>query len=286
MSCQGLPLPLAFVSRDFDHTLIGNFMKKKYLALSQSIGKPETSVLYFSAADFKDLFNRIAAAPGATGVKIFFATWCPTGIAEADNVVGSGYKDLLTLIFCPVDENRTEISQFYLVKPSGGVLELPLAAASSMVVTFKKNKLPLLQEIIYDAGRPEFMETNALYYDLEKFNGQYGMLNEMEMQGASGMAAFIGSYAKDYTITGAGVTYKIGWQLTLIFEFIKKMTFNGIDHLYAFDLEDTGGFSTRKPATVAQAKSVNPAAFRPNVVYGTDTGNPCPPPTPCVSTLG
>jgi len=287
MSCQGQPLPLAFVSRDFDETVIGNFMKKKYLALSQFIGKPETSVLYYSAADFNDLFNRIASQPGAAGIKVHFATWCPTGVPAVDNIVMSGYKDLLTLVFVPVDLNGKEIEKFFIVNPTGGVLELTHDAASQLVRAFLKIKLPLLQEIIYDAGRPDFTETHSLYYELEKFNGPYGLIKEMDAQGAAGMAVFIGSYAKDTTKPGpGGITYPIGWQLTVIFEFAKTLNYNGIDYLYHFDIEDTGGFNTRTPAPATPSKTVSPAAYSVNEVYGGDTANPCPPPNPCSSTLG
>jgi hypothetical protein len=287
MSCQGQPLPLAFVKRDFDETVIGNFMKKKYLALSQFIGKPETSFLYFSAADFKDLFNRIAGQPGAAGIKVHFATWCPTGEPAVDNIVMSGYKDLLTVVFVPVDQNRTEIEKFFIVSPVGGVLELTQNAASQLVHAFLKIKLPLLQEIIYDAGRPDFMETHSLYYELEKFNGPYGLIKEMDAQQAAGMAAFIGSYAKDTTKPGAGgITYPIGWQLTVIFEFAKTLNYNGIDYLYHFDIEDTGGFNTRPPAPAPPSKTVSPSAYSADEFCGGDTTDPCPPPTPCSSTLG
>lgn len=285
MNQQGQPLPRAFVSRDFDHTVIGNFMKKKYLALSQLIGKPETSVLFYSAADFKDLLNRIANHPGAAGIRVHFATYCPTGITTVDDIVAAGHRDLLTLIFCPIDSDRKELNGYYLISPAGGVIEFPRDAATRMVNIFRQKKLPLLQEIIFDAGRPEFTETNAMSYDLDKFIGANGLLNEMERQGSAGIAVFIGSYAKDYTIGGAGgATYKIGWQLTLIFEFARSIRYDGSDYLYNFDLEDTSDFGSRPPAPAPPnvALGVSPR----NLVFGGDTGNPCPPPTPCSGTLG
>lgn len=282
MSYQDQPLPTAFVSRDFDHEVIGNFLKKKYLALSQYIGKPETLALHFSADDFKDLFSRISAHPEATGLKVYFATYCLTGIPEVDDIVRAGNKDLLTLIFGCVDQDRKELECFCLVNPNGGVLELSRATADMMITEFRQNKLPLLQEIIYDAGRPEFTETNTIYYDLDKFTGPYGLIREMDNQQVTGITVFIGSYAKGYTMSGTGgATHDIGWQLTLIFEFAKTVHYNGNEYLYNFDLEDTSDFSTRQLPPVSRSQSLG-FSFNPgNFIFGGDTGNPCPPPSVC-----
>jgi len=290
MSNQGQPLPVAFVSRDYDHTVIGNYMKKKFLALSHAIGKPETCALYYSIEDFKDLMGRIAAQPGALGFRVYFANWCPTGIPSIDAIVNAGYKDLLTLIYSAVDTNGMDLGAYYGVHPTGGVIETPTTAAQAMFNAFKSTKLPLLQEIGYAAGRPEFMETNTLHYTLDKFNGEFGLLGEMDAQQATGMTAFIGAYARQATKTdAAGAQHGIGWQLTVIFEFAKKITFNGSDHIYHFDLEDTGGFNTRPPAPGSEPPEppafLKPAGVRPKL-DGIDTANPCPPPKPCPGGLG
>lgn len=276
-----------FVTKDYDQTVIGNFMKKKYLALSQLIGKPETTALNYSIADFKNLIAQIAAQPSAAGLKLYFASYCPTGVAAIDAIVNAGSRDLLTLIFLPLDQNQTDIEQYFIINPAGGVLNIPKAAASLMVTAYQKNKVPLLQEIIYDAGRPDFVETTSLWYELEKFNGPYGILGEMDCQGASGITAFLGSYDEAFTVNGAGGTpLKAGWQMTLIFEFAKTITYNGISYTYHFDLEDTGGFSGRQPAPTQQ---VTAQAIRPPQAphkLGENTGNPCPPAVGCTSSLG
>jgi hypothetical protein len=106
-----------FVSRDLDHKWIGNFLKKKHLALSHLIGKQETSSLYFSLADFSELIDRLSAVTDISGVKIYFATWCTTGNPDVDNIARAGYMDQLTLLFGATDNLHNDLGQYFIIKP-------------------------------------------------------------------------------------------------------------------------------------------------------------------------
>lgn len=281
MSCQGKPLPEMFTPREYDNTVIGNFLKKKHYALSELIGKQESLYYYYSISDFEQLIDAIASTPNAGGVRIYFASYCSSGAPEIDALVQSGFKDLLTLLFAPTDSNKTDLGPFYLIKPGGGLTTVPLDTADAMVSAYQKIKIPFLQEIIYKSGITDFRETKSMWYSLPKLNGPFGILAEMKDQGADGIVAILGTYAKDYAIQGV----KVGWQMTVVFELTSSILFDNVTYRYSFDIEDTGGFCERPPCPTnpstgsASAMSV----FSPNVTdhIFNDTSVPCPPAAGC-----
>lgn len=252
--------PLMFVSRDFDHRWIGNYMKKKHLALSRLIGKQETTSLYFSAADFVDMTQRIASVKRVSGVKLIFATYCETGDAGVDAVVHAGWKDQLTVLFSATDNTKAEVGSYFLIKPLGGVLALPKEIAGTLIQCYRNNKMPLLTDLIKEAGIPDFKETRCLWYPLADFAGPYSLIREIELNGAAGITAFIGSYGKGERTTDD--RYDLSWQLNVVFEFAKTIQFQHSTYVYNFDLEDTEGWDERPDAIHHE---------------GGDTANPCPP---------
>jgi hypothetical protein len=257
------PKPLMFVSRDLDHKWIGNYMKKKHMALSQFIGKQETTALYYSLQDFAELIDRISAVKGAAGVKVYFASYCPTGVKEIDSIAQSGWMDQLTLVFAATDKGRNDLGEYLFISPSGGVLSLTKETATTLVQCYQTKKMPFLITVINDAGLPNFRETRSFWYSLEKFNGPYDIIKEMRLNDAAGITAFIGSYGeKETTPKGKDLS----WQLNVVFELAKAVEYGGATHHYHFDLENTPGWADR------------PAAPQPDdTLEGGDTANPCPP---------
>jgi hypothetical protein len=256
-----------FVSKDLDHKWIGNYLKKKHLALSHLIGKQETTSLYFSLTDFSEVIDRLSAVNGASGVRIYFATYCSTGNPDVDAIVRSGWMDQLTLFFAATDNQQNDLGHYFLIKPTGGVLPLSLTTATILAVCYQAKKIPFLTTIIKDAGLPGFKESRSLWYPLANFNGPNDIVKEMRLHGAAGITAFIGSYGeKETTRTGLDIS----WQLNIIFELVRTVTHDGSTYYYHFDLENTEGWEAR------------PDPFIPE---GADTGNPCPPAT-CGSGLG
>jgi len=314
MSCTGKPLPLMFVGKDFDHTVIGNFQKKKWLALSQLIGKPETISLFFSTADLKALISQLTPLPKLSALKLYFASYTPTGVTELDAIVNAGFRDQLTLIFVPMDDTMTDIQQYFIISPMGGVINIPKAAAAAMAASYRQNKVPLLTAIIKDAGIPGFVESNAIWYELEKINGPKGLLNELDCQGAAGLTAFFGSYDENH-VTAKGDA--VGWAMTLILEFAKTISVGGKQFTYHFDLEDTPDFGSRQSVTpsgsavvagfdtgsvsgisgagetmpeIPGSAAVAAIAHKPAIpivatINGVDTGNPCPPALGCTNSI-
>jgi hypothetical protein len=253
------PKPVMFVSRDLDHKWIGNYMKKKHLALSQLIGKPETTSLYFSLDNFSDLIDRISEVKGVGGVKVYFASYCLTGMGEVDAIANSGWMDLLTLVFSATDNRANDLGQYYMIKPAGGVLPLSADTARTLVRRFQNQKIPFLTTIIKDAGLPNFQETKSFYYPLSNFNGPFDIIKELKLHHAAGITAFIGSYGEgDKSPTGS---LDVSWQLNVIFELAKTISQGEATYYYHFDLENTSGWSDRP----------DPA------LQGGDTSNPCPP---------
>jgi hypothetical protein len=254
-----------FTLRETDNNFIGNYMKKLYLALSQVIGKPETVCLYYSSADFNTLVTDIAGQPGAVSLRMSFANYCLTGVTAIDSIVQSGYQDLLTLVFAPLDANNNTINQYYIISPSGGVINVPQAAYTLMTGAFQA-KVPLVNAIMSDAGITTFTETRAMWYELPKLNGPRGLLGEISCQNAAGITAFIGCYPEGSTYATPGVSSSVTWQLCLIFELAKSINYNGATFLYHVDTEDTPYYQQRAAMSTGQ---------------GEDTGNPCPPATGC-----
>jgi len=248
---------------DLDHKWIGNYMKKKYLALSHFIGKPETTCLYYSAGDFTDLIGRISTVNGVGGVKVYFASYCLTGVPAIDDIANAGYMDQLTLVFGATDSGRNDLGQYFTVNPNGGVIALTPATAKNLVLCYQTKKMPLLTAIINDAGVANFSETKSYWYPLVDFDGPYDIIKEMQTHGAAGITAFIGSYGEKDSTPQADVSY----QMNIIFELAKSVDYNGSSYLYHFDLEDTPGWIDRP------APPPSPAGR----LQGGDTGNPCPP---------
>jgi len=261
------PKPQMFVSRDLDHKWIGNYLKKKHLALSHLIGKQETTSLYFSLADFTELIDRISAVQGVGGVKVYFASYCPTGVAEIDGIAHSGWMDLLTLVFAATDNRANDLGKYFLVKPLGGLLSVSQETARTLVMCFQTKKMPFLTTIIKDAGIANFQETRSFWYPLANFNGPFDIVKEMKMDGAAGITAFIGSYGKKDKAPRTG--QDVSWQLNVVFELVRGVQHGEATYYYHFDLEDTPDWSDR-PEIALQ---------------GGDTSNPCPPAI-CGSGLG
>jgi hypothetical protein len=260
------PKPLMFVPREQDHKWIGNYLKKKHLGLSHFIGKPETTSLYYSTADFTDVINRIRTIDPNGAVKLYFASYCHTGIAEIDTIAHNGWMDLMTLIFSATDAGRNDKGKYFLIKPLGGVVALSPATAKTMVLSYRSKKMPFLTTIIKDAGVGDFTETKSFSYPIANFYGDYGLIQEMDRQHAAGITAFIGSYGEKDTIGTQKVD--VSWQMNLIFELVRAIQHEGTTYYYHFDLEDTPGWGDR------------PDAPRPGSRFeGGDTGNPCPPAT-------
>lgn len=272
MSCQGQPIPSVFVTKEHDHTYIGNFMKKKYLALCESIGKPETAFIFFPRNDIITLLQEMSAISGAYTMRIYFASYKITGNTQINAIVNAGYADLMTLVFASADKHVNDLGSYFLVSPLGGVINLSKEDATTLIMHFRNFKSPILEEICRHAGRPDFQETRSLSIDLSKFTNPNGVLDEMNCQQASGITAFFGSYDKVQTFVASGTS--IGWQMTVIFAWAKSTQIGTNTFNYHFDLEDTVDFGSR-----------NHEAQPPKIIkieeeirgYGANTLNPCPP---------
>jgi hypothetical protein len=258
------PKPLMFVPREQDHKWIGNYLKKKHLALTHLIGKPETTSLFYSTADFVELIDRIRAIDADGGIKIYFTSYCHTGFAPVDAIAHHGWLDLLTLVFAATDEGRNDTGQYFLIKPLGGIVNLPQPVAKTMIQAYQSKKMPFLTMIIKDAGVGNFRETKSFWYPLADFYGDNGLVQEMDLQRAAGITAFIGSYGQKDTVGPTGID--VSWQMNIVFELVKAVQHEGSTYYYHFDFEDTPGWIDR------------PNAREPEDFYqGSDTGNPCPP---------
>lgn len=287
MSCADHPLPIMFVSRDYDHCVIGNYLKKKHGVLSSLIGKSETTYLYFSNADFHALMDQADAA-GASGLRMYFASYCLTGLDEVDEIVRAGYDNLLTLIFAPTDNTPTDLGQYFIFNPNGGLLSIPKPIAKILVSAYHNVKVPLLQAVIADCGNSSFQETQSMWLALDKFKGTCGLVREMDCQGASGLSAFIGTYPVNFVLPEGNKN--VSWQLTVVFELAKTIRYlNNTGYIYHFDIEDTDGFSNRKPCD-APSGSVSTTTItidHPSWhMTGGNTINPCPPSTSNCGSLG
>lgn len=264
MSNINVPLPLMFVTRDFDHNVIGNFMKKKHPALSAFIGKPESTYFNYSITDFTTLISNIGAVSGAVGTRFFLATYVTTGEDNVDAIVNNGHADMLTLVATPYDANGVLIAQYFMISPLGGVLNLSATAANMLISAYQNNKLPFLQALINNAGIATFAETKALSLSLDMWNGQYGFLLELANQPAYGITAFLGSYEKGYILPGTN--FDVSWQMTLVFCLVNNFSYNGTTYYYHYDIEDTSEYTTRP---------------LPPASSGGDTISPCPPTCCC-----
>jgi hypothetical protein len=260
------PKPRMFVPREDDHKWVGNYLKKKHLALSHFIGKAETTSLYYSTADFVDVINRIKTIHDDGGVKFYFSDYCHTGVPEVDAIAHHGWMDLMTLVFAATDASRNDTGDYFLIKPLGGVIVLTPATAKKMVLDYQNRKMPFLTTVVKDAGVDNFRETKSFWHPLVNFVGDGGIIQEMELQHASGITAFIGCYAKKDTVGDA--KFDVSWQMNIVFELVKKVQHEGTTYFYHFDLEDTPHWGER------------PDPPRPQMgMEGADTGNPCPPAT-------
>jgi len=270
-----------FVTKDVDEKFIGNFMKKKHPALSQLIGKPETSYLYFSSADFQALINTIAAVTDsagipAVGLRIYFASYTTTGVPAINNLVNAGYNNLLTLIFVPTGDkdgagNYNDLgSQYFMIDPvNGGVISFSQADAVILRNNYLNNKRPLLQQIITDAGAgASVRETVSLWIAITAFtDAARGFLSEMNCQGAKGITAYISSHGKG-DVFPDGTNTPIDWQLSLVFCLATQITYtDGKTYTYHFDIDDTSDYTHRETLPASRTKG------------GGDTLNPCPPAT-------
>jgi|GEM_PF-5501984 len=271
MSCTGKPLPKMFVSGEIDHAFIGNFMKKKYPALCQCLGKPDTMSIYCSIEDFRTLVGNITGRPGAARMKAYFASF--VGSSGIFDTIPASYFGTTTLVFAPVDGREIDIENYYIIHPLGGIVEIEKTVAHEMVTYFQNKRATVLEAIAKCAGRPTtFKESKAVWYELEKLtDAPGGWLDEMNCQGANGVTICFSAYP-------VGATYRannipIGWQLTLIFLLTKVCKVNGKDYYYSFDLEDMADFQQRKDITEPPAG-------------GGDTANPCPPATGCTPSIG
>lgn len=264
MSNLNVALPLMFVTKDFDHAVIGNFMKKKHAGLTALIGKQESTYFNYSAADFTTLISNIAAVTGAVGTRFYLASYALTGEADVDAIVNNGYSSMLTLVVCPYDVNGVLMQHYYIINPAGGVLTISTNAANTLINAYQTTKLPFLQAMATAAGATNFVETKALSLPLDRWNGQYGFLNELTNQPADSISAFLGAYDKGYTLPGT--TFDVSWQLTLVFCLVKNVSYNGNTYLHHYDIEDTPEYPTRTPAPAPS---------------GGDTLNPCPPACCC-----
>jgi hypothetical protein len=287
MSCHNQPLPQMFVPKIIDHIVIGNFMKKKHMALSQFIGKPEAASWHYRKEDILDLMTRIEALSGASGLRFYFADYCSTGNPAVDAIVQAGNRDLLTLIFAPTkdatgDDFYIDLGKYFIISPFGGVIELTKEVAGKMANAFRSKKRKLLEQICWDAGRPDFEETISLWIGLSAWTGSRGFVGELNCQGATGLAVYFGSYDKEETFPSDGDDVSVGWQLTLIFELTKTSLYDGANYNYCVDIEDTAGFKQRSK----DEEEVSQKAGFKKFFIGGNTLNPCPPSTTNCSFIG
>lgn len=272
MSCKDHPIPPIMVGREYDDAVIGNYMRKKHLALSEFIGKPETCYLPYTATDFRSLIEQIASIPGAAGLRIYFASYWFTGVPSIDRIVQAGYKEMLTLIYAATDAKGIDLGEYYMISPFGGVFPITVAAGNVLVNAYRNFKIPLLVQIMITAGKPDFQETRSLWIELDKFTAKNGYLSEMECQQVYGVSAFIGAFPEGYRFPGMP-DYDPTWQMTLVLVFIKPAFYNGTQYLWHFDIEDDPHYEHRKKLAGQGQGSGN--------LKGGDTLNPCPPSTNC-----
>jgi hypothetical protein len=261
-----------FVSKDYDHCVIGNYLKKKHNPLSQLIGKPEATAIYIAKADFDDLIMQALAA-GAAGLRMYFASYCSTGYAPVDKISAAGFDKMMTLIFAPTDSTITDLGQYYIFNPGGGLVNIPKPIGSMLVAAYRGIKIPLLTAILTDCGKPKFTETHTMFLEIEKLHGPCGIIREMHCQNATGIAIFFGCYPIGFHLPGSSAD--VSWQMTVIFEFTRTVRYLGnTPYTYVFDVEDTDGYGGRKTANGEPAPT--PTKF-PTSVAGANTINPCPP---------
>jgi hypothetical protein len=210
---------------------------------------------------------------------MYFASYCRTGHADVDKIVNAGYDNLLTLIFAPTDSTPTDLGQYFIFDPNGGLLSIPKAIAKILVTAYRAVKVPLLQVIIGHCGNPSFQETQTMWLSLDKFVGSCGLLREVGCQGADGISAFIGTYPVDFCLPEGDVD--VSWQLTIVFELVKEIRyFNNTPYRFIFDIEDTDGYDSRKPCNSDSDGEKKKIIHRPSwTIYGGNTINPCPPST-------
>ena len=261
-----------FVGKDTDHAFIGNFMKKKYPALCQCLGKADTMYIYCSIQDFRTLVSAVAGRPGAARMKAYFASL--VGSSDIFDTIPASYFGTTTLIFAPVDGAEIDIPNYYLINPLGGIMSIKQSVADEMIKYFQNNRAKMLEEVAKDAGRPDdFTETKAVWYELDKLtDAAGGWLDEMVCQGVDGVTICFSAYPVGSTYPGNGIP--IDWQLTLIFLLTKKYTVNGKNYFYTIDFEDMSDFEQRRKIPTSPPTG------------GGDTANPCPPATGCSSSVG
>src|ERR1700735_4012827 len=114
-------LPTMFVSRTYDHAVIGNYLKKKHPVLSKLIGKQETTQLFISKKDIEELISKFEFL-GAKILQMYFASYCATGFAPVDEIVFAGYDKMLTIIFAATDNDGNDLGQYYIVNPNGDLV--------------------------------------------------------------------------------------------------------------------------------------------------------------------
>jgi hypothetical protein len=272
MSCSTKPLPLMFVGRDVDHAFIGNFMKKKYYALCQSLGSVDNTCIYCSTGDFKTLVETISTRPDAIRMKAYFASLVDPSLFTT---IPTSYFGTTTLVFCAVNSKELDVEDYYTISPVGGIIPLTKDSAHLMVKYFQDNRAVYLQQVAQAAGRPSgFKETKAVWYEIKKLtDSPGGWLDELNCQGAIGTTICLAAYPVKsvYPFASPNGT-PIDWQLTLIFLLTKK-TQTSPERFYCYDLEDLPDYDARFNLT-------DPPAG------GGDTANPCPPGTGCTSSVG
>ena len=267
------------VSKQYDHAIMGDFGKKKHMALSQFAGNHQPDYWFFSLDNFKELLSQLGDAPG---VRVYLANYIPTGFDPVDAVVQRGYLNTLTLIFTATDANNEDLSKkdpdtpYFLITPpelnykgdytDGELITLTKGVAATMVKHYQDKTIPFLTALNKHVKRfykkdPTAMygETKSMTYNLEHFKGT--IYEDIQNVNVKGVTAFLGSFTEENKPEDP----KLVGQTEIIFGYASSFSYAGKLYYFHFDIEECPGFSEGFPT--------NPG----EITNGNNTVNPCPP---------
>ncbi|TDX01864.1 hypothetical protein [Dinghuibacter silviterrae] len=269
----------------YDHAIMGNYCKKKYLAFSQLTGFAQPAFWFISKTNFQNLMTSVSTGGG---FRVYF------GYCDPANCPASlkAYAGSLVLVFSATDFNYKDLAlttpglSYYVVTPptvtgggpftGGPVVTVPHADASNLVANFQNTIVPFsaalntaVQTAYKNTPVPAFSETTSLWY----IKGWADAVNsDITTYNVQGISFFIGAYSNDDGDDGQPPTAL--QQTTLVAEYASSFAYEGNTYYFHFDPEDIVG---GQPAPPASAHGRAPQVI--SHFFGDNTANPCPPNT-------